>query len=406
MNTIKLPFALDKNNTIVHIDHVERGKHCCCICPSCKLPLMAVKGNQKQHHFRHANHNECEYGLESSIHIIAKQIIVEKQEITLPEYRVEVSAKDSMGKDYVEVEIKDAKNVEFDHIKEEVEIYGMRADILAEKSNKQLVIEIFYSHKVGDEKLAKIKNANISAIEIDLSGLVQEDLKDRESFWLTINDQKNIKWLHNSKELEIRQKLKKQLDEKMHEQEKKYEIDKIAKERKVQSEKKELLRSLGYIPSKLSNENKERLKQKAEAHQLWKQTKRNLPFTFHDIPSYLNENVKDGDWIFECDRRVWQTAIYHYFINYNGKSFSIKRADDWLQKNGCKVSKEARTVGICGRKYPELLPDDFYLPSPWNTLKAYFEHLVKLGVLEFSGIDYKKPGNYWFKPIVQEFIKI
>ena len=81
---IKLPFGLNENNIIVHIADIESGDKCNLVCPSCKSPLIAVKGNKKQHHFRHKNFRECKGGLESAIHLAAKQMIMEKKQLTLP----------------------------------------------------------------------------------------------------------------------------------------------------------------------------------------------------------------------------------------------------------------------------------------------------------------------------------
>lgn len=39
---IKLPFGLNENNLLVHVSNVENGKKCGCICPSCRVALIAV----------------------------------------------------------------------------------------------------------------------------------------------------------------------------------------------------------------------------------------------------------------------------------------------------------------------------------------------------------------------------
>jgi hypothetical protein len=69
-----------------------------------------------------------------------------------------------------------------------VQLHVMRADILAKEGDSQLIIEIFYRHKVEDKKCEKIIEANISAIEIDLSDWRQKDIKDWDAFWFYIND--------------------------------------------------------------------------------------------------------------------------------------------------------------------------------------------------------------------------
>lgn len=399
---IKLPFGLNKNNTIIHVTDVERGKKCNCVCPSCRVPLIAAKGNKKQHHFKHATGNECEHGLESAIHLAAKQIIKEKNKITLPQCDITVSQVDSKNRRHTEQEtiVQDGTVIEnFDSIDEEIELYGMKADLLATKGSNKLIIEIFYRHKVEDQKIEKIKNANISAIEIDLSKFTPEDIKNWETFWSSINNPENIQWLHNIKASDDRRKkLEIQLEKEIQEQEEKYKKEEIEKQKKEQYEKKQLLQALEDLKPLCSKEYVEQLKQKAEAHPIWEHTKEYLSFSWHELPDFVNKDVPNGDWIFGCDRRVWQTAFYSSFIYRNGNPlFCIKSVDNWLQnKKGLKVPNSAKIVGIYAWGYRQLVPDDLSrnIPSSWKTLESYFFYLRELGMLEFSG-GYK--GNYWFK---------
>jgi len=94
-----LPFGFDQNNEPIHINQVERGKKCNCICPACRKPLIAVKGKIRQHHFRHEVESECARNPETAIHIIAKKMIAERKQIMLPKYDFSLSAKDSKGKE-------------------------------------------------------------------------------------------------------------------------------------------------------------------------------------------------------------------------------------------------------------------------------------------------------------------
>ena len=104
-----------------------------------------------------------------------------------------------------------------------------------------------------------------------------------------------------------------------------------------------------------------------------------------ELPYFLNLSVPNGDWIYSCDRRVWQTAVYSHFICRNSKSyFSVKQVDDWLQNNcNCKVSPCAKIIGMFGRQHIDLVPKHISenMPSSWATLRAYFKHLSELGVL-------------------------
>lgn len=165
---IKLPFGLNENNTLVHIANVERGKSCNCICPSCRSPLIAAKGKKIQSHFKHATTIECEGGLESAIHMAAKQIIKERKQIKLPEYTINKTMLDSKGKMHLEFKtiVENEQSISFDSVEEEQRINEIQADILAIARKQKLIIEILYRHKVDDQKIEKIQAANISAIEI------------------------------------------------------------------------------------------------------------------------------------------------------------------------------------------------------------------------------------------------
>lgn len=401
---IKLPFGLNENNTLVHITDVESGKKCGCVCPSCRSSLIAAKGSKKQHHFRHDTDHECENGLESAIHLAAKKVILERKQITLPEYVSSASAKDSKGIKHTEQEtvVRDGTIMHFDFIRDETTLNEIRADILATKGNTALIIEIFYRHKVNDQKRLKIIEANISAIEVDLSDLTPKDVKDWKAFWLCINDPQRIQWLYNAKaHNSIYQKLESRLEVKLQAQEEKYKQEEIQKTKKEQKEKEQLLQALHDLKHLRSKEYIMQLGKKAETHPVWEHYRKYITCSWHELPDFLSVDVPDGDWIFGCDRRIWQTAFYTSFIHYKGRPFTVKRVCDWLQEKGCKLPFAAKTVGIYGRKYPQLVPDDILgnLPSTWGTLKIYCNYLCDLGVLEYSGEDWKSPGSFWFKVI-------
>lgn len=405
MKPIKLPFGLNESNILVHIADVDRGKECNCVCPfpSCRSPLIASKGSKKQHHFKHAVINECEGGFESAVHLAAKKIIRERKRITLPKCVSNASVKDSRGIEYTERKtvIENRKEMCFDSVEEEIELHCMRVDILAKIGNTPLIIEIFYRHKVEEQKRVKIAEANISAIEIDLSDLTPEDVIDWDAFWLYINDP-HVEWLYNAKAHTDYLELEKQLAKTIQAQEEKYKQEEIKKQRKEQIEKEQLLQALDELKALSSTESIAQFKQKAETHPVWKYNAQHLPFAWHELPNFVNADIPNGDWIFGCDRRIWQTDFYKSFICRNDKPFCVKNVDNWLQnKVGRKVLQSVKIVGIYGRRYPQLVPADIYanLPSSWKTLRAYFNYLWDLGMLEFSGNDYYNPGNVWFRVV-------
>jgi hypothetical protein len=399
MVTIKLPFGLKENNDLVHISDVENGKKCGCFCPSCRTPLIAVKGRKKQHHFRHDVVNECEGGLESAIHLAAKKIIQEKKKITLSKCEITISQIDSRRKKHTKQEtVTEQGEVLFDSVHEEIELHGMRADILAVIGDRQLIIEVFYRHKVDDQKHEKIIKSNISAIEINLSDLQPENVRDWETFWACVNDSRRIKWLHNAKTARYKTKLEKLLHEELQSQEERYKQDEIEKREKEHTARLRLLQTLEDIKPLYSKERIAQIKQEAETHPIWKYYSQYIPHSLHKLPDFISANVINGDWIFGCDKRIWQTAFFISFICRNGKPFCIERVDNWLQNEmRCEVHSKIKLAGIYASTYRQLNPLAYILntsPSSWQTLRAYFDYLCDAGMLEFTG---GTNGNYWYK---------
>lgn len=60
MTSIKMPFARNEDNKLVHISEVENDKKCNCVGLDCGSFLIACnEGLKQQHHFKHAVENEC-----------------------------------------------------------------------------------------------------------------------------------------------------------------------------------------------------------------------------------------------------------------------------------------------------------------------------------------------------------
>ena len=88
MHRQKMTYAL-KDGELIDISSVDRGLKCGCVCPSCNQPLIAKKGEKMVQHFAHKSTDECEYGYETSLHLLAKEIISKSKKFTIPSVYVE-----------------------------------------------------------------------------------------------------------------------------------------------------------------------------------------------------------------------------------------------------------------------------------------------------------------------------
>lgn len=83
----KLTYALNVKEDWVFIDNVPNGKECGCFCPKCNEPLIARnEGQINQHHFAHNHESDCQGSYETTLHLLAKEIIKEEKKMMLPNY--------------------------------------------------------------------------------------------------------------------------------------------------------------------------------------------------------------------------------------------------------------------------------------------------------------------------------
>lgn len=191
MKSQNMIYALKEGKT-VHISEVENGLKCECICPACGEKLIARKGTKVTHHFAHRSTIECEYGYQTSLHLAAKEIISENMQINIPALYLTFPG---TGRKML-LEDEQIFNV-FEVILEK-RINDIIPDILLVTDIGKIIVEIFVTHQIDDEKKKKIKKLNIPTIEVDLSkfekNLTREELQE---VLLTQTDKK--RWIYNGK---------------------------------------------------------------------------------------------------------------------------------------------------------------------------------------------------------------
>lgn len=188
-NTI-LSYALNAEKKLVHIDSVKNGLECGCICPGCKEKLVAKNdGKVREHHFAHVSGNDCGTGYQTIRHIWGKELIVANQQVP-----VALNGKKGFIKTNqigMEITLTDLNIIPDVFARAGLQFNYRRLSFTADVP---LIVEIYVTHKVDDEKAAIIKKAGIPAIEIDLSkssAMTKEELaKDlyNQENWTIIND--------------------------------------------------------------------------------------------------------------------------------------------------------------------------------------------------------------------------
>ena len=186
-----------KKGKIVSINDVCSGKECDCICPSCGEQLIAKKGKIKIHHFAHSTLKECEYGYETTLHLLAKDIIENANHFVLPE--------EKLSKEYYKQEqaktknksIRNAVEIIIDKVEVELNFDNIKPDIILYSGVKKYFVEIFVTHKIDNSKREKIKSKCVDTIEIDLSN-IEKDTEYNTLEKILLNDDKRKYWIYNN----------------------------------------------------------------------------------------------------------------------------------------------------------------------------------------------------------------
>ena len=73
MADVRMPYALDQDQRLVHVNDVQRGAAAGCSCLSCGQPVWAKPGDELSRRFAHA------VATESALHMAAKTMVAQRQ---------------------------------------------------------------------------------------------------------------------------------------------------------------------------------------------------------------------------------------------------------------------------------------------------------------------------------------
>lgn len=95
-----IPFALSVSDQRLYKPrNVPLGKHCGCTCPGCRQPVYAkhCMSGKRAPHFAHAPGSDCTTGVETALHLAAKQLIEARAVLAFPELIASIKIIDDTG---------------------------------------------------------------------------------------------------------------------------------------------------------------------------------------------------------------------------------------------------------------------------------------------------------------------
>ncbi len=150
-----ITIAKDSNDITKHISEVENGLNCNCYCLGCGKPLIAANnGKIQDYHFKHQSKTKCDGSPETALHLLAKRIISDANEI------------------FIDSGIGDKGYFRYDNVEIEKSINGIRPDIQVMDSDGNIwLIELAVTHFIDDQKLSIIRTMGLNCLEIDLKNV-------------------------------------------------------------------------------------------------------------------------------------------------------------------------------------------------------------------------------------------
>lgn len=188
-----------KDGHLVHIDHVERGLACECICPACGERLLARKGKKMVHHFAHRSLASCEYGYETTLHLMAKEILLEATSMWIPEIQIGSAL-------WGDCRIAPAQEIRIDKVKLEQKTGSIIPDVIIWSRGKPFFVEIFVTHRVDEYKLAELERLGISAVEVNLNEM-DRSISKKELARILLGEDERKEWVFNILERQYRKNL-------------------------------------------------------------------------------------------------------------------------------------------------------------------------------------------------------
>jgi hypothetical protein len=177
-------YAKNIDGELMHIDEVERGEKCNCICSVCKSPLVAKHGDFNEHHFSHKSKSNCQG--ETLAHLKAKEIISKSKYLQFPD-----AANNFHKVNFDKVEVENLINDS-----------EYRADLICHLKEKKYVVEIVVTSEISQEKLNYLRENKIDTFKIDLrkSYYMEDYNKLPNNFHKIVLDiPDNKRWIFNNK---------------------------------------------------------------------------------------------------------------------------------------------------------------------------------------------------------------
>lgn len=185
-SSLKVPFARCGDGVARHVSAIAAYALGPFRCLGCEEALTLRRPRNKRRHFAHRPDSLCTG--ETALHRYAKEILAARKTLTLPA--------ELLQEEGVIETVFAAGTYTFDVVNPEETVDSFRPDALVTYRGVQLAVEFLVSHAVSEAKRAKVRERDLSMVEIDLSG-VRAGQMDGETLDDAILHSSPRRWIHH-----------------------------------------------------------------------------------------------------------------------------------------------------------------------------------------------------------------
>ena len=410
LRDVRLPIGL-KDDQLVHISEVASGLACGCVCPHCHARLKAVNkpGNQQQKHFKHYEAEDCGKGLESALHKLAKQVIIEQKKFTAPAISQAIPGiRDDAHRQHTcpPVQYPQISHHFTTVIDENTAYDDFKPDITAINEDITLQIEIHVTNKVDADKTQRVRRQGEYMVEVDLCQFANDDRVDIERVKAAVIEQTQHKhWISHPQAracyIERRAALKATVAQANAEiaRRKAIEQQKMTAEEQRQVQVRERLKAAG---AKYRHTLKPALDVLATTDiSDWQASRAQflLSTLTGDKDSLMNAFPIEQDWLINVHRRTWQAWVFDTFIQGAalGSQLSVKEVSKAIVSHFGAIEelldldRHRLKLQFNAQYDPRLIHYVFSptqlesIPSAFRITQAYLNILIGCDVLEADG---------------------
>lgn len=222
-----VPFGWNvERQSMVDVVDVQRGKASGCICPSCKAPLVARQGTQKQWHFAHESRHvygqtqvDCEFSFYVSVRMMARQLVGDRLDLHLPAFRDQVDSGDLSER----FTVTEARTISLSCVQVETNFAGVTVDVLGSVGDFSFVLFLSHPGRVVPEQLTTPTDRRCGVVGVDLTQTSRVLAASRDegrshaaalSDFLT-RDTESKRWVFHPKHAAMREQAQSRLEQRV-----------------------------------------------------------------------------------------------------------------------------------------------------------------------------------------------